>query len=297
MGPRLRPVIIALRRALPPALLGALLAGCGEGLVPEAQAHNAPPAAEVPAVIELSPAAGLEGDPDTTEREILDLSRAELGGDFVLTLPGSRGLAVEDRFAEIRKGGMSVGTPQRGALSRGVQLPFNPALYTRRDASRSYGSTHTIRTLQAAFNAMRNERGVHAEVIVGDLSRPRGGRFRPHVSHQSGRDIDIRLVVAAHLDPRTLPVAPEHVDWDATWALVHSFLETGHVRYIFLSHMRQKNLYEAGLRAGVHARVLDRWFQWPGSDPTSLIRHEDGHRAHIHVRLSCGPNDPRCRGQ
>jgi murein endopeptidase len=245
------------------------------------------PTDDVPAQ-EEDAAAELEGDADAIEREILDLSRAELSDALLLSLPGSEGIAVGGiGQVEIPEGGTSVGTPQRGALRNGVQLPFNPGLYTRRDPSRQWGSTHTIRTIQSALTAMREQRGVYAPVIIGDVSRPHGGRFRPHVSHQSGRDVDIRLIVAPDLDPRTLPVAAEHVDWDATWALVESFLETGTVKWIFLSAARQPDLYEAGRRAGVHEGVLQRWFR--------SISHEDGHRAHLHIRLHCGPGDPQCR--
>ena len=267
-------------RALP--LLLPLLLGCDP--LPEAAAAGE----EAPVQPEATASQELPGDADAIEREILDLSRAELSDALLLALPGSEGISVQGvGKVEIPTGGTSVGTPQRGGLRNGVQLPFNPALYTRRDPSRQWGSTHTIRTIQRAFTAMREERGVWARVIIGDISRPRGGRFRPHVSHQSGRDIDIRLVAAPGLDPRTLPVAPAQVDWDATWALVQSFLETGTVKWIFLSGSRQRDLYAAGQRAGVSDGVLQRWFQ--------RITHEDGHRAHLHIRLHCGPDERRCR--
>jgi hypothetical protein len=77
---------------------------------------------------------------------------------------------------------------------------------------------------------------------------------------------------------------------------VHSFLETGQVVYVFLDYDRQQYLYDAARRAGVDARVLDTWFQWPTPGAFGPIRHEDGHRAHVHVRLACGPDDHECAG-
>jgi murein endopeptidase len=275
------------------ALAACLQAAC----VDEAQADpEVVPIVEAPRPVEPKGAVELVGDPDAREREILDLARAEISEDVLLQLPGSAGLGIDGVAAQsVAAGGTSVGTPQRGWLHNGIQLPFNPQLYTRRDADRSWGSTHTIRTIVTAFQALRTERGIAAEVIIGDISKPRGGAFAPHVSHQSGRDIDIQLVLAEGLDRRTFPGTPEHVDWDATWAMVHGFLETGHVAAVFLSWKQQEHLQRAALRAGVHERVAQRWFQWPGDDAEALIRHEDGHRAHVHVRLACGSTDPHCR--
>jgi hypothetical protein len=236
------------------------------------------------------------GDPAANELQILDLSHAELDDDFLLGLPGSEGMGLGGGAAG-GEGGRSSGTPQAGRLVDGTPLPYAPALYTRRNPARSFGSSHTIETVQAALGAMRHDKHVHAEVIIGDLSQPKGGWFPPHVSHQSGRDIDIRLIVAPGLDRTTLPTTPEQVDWDAMWALVHSFLETGQVTYVFLGWSRQPHLYAAARRAGVHRRVLEQWFQWPDrNNPAAVIRHEDGHLAHIHVRLACSPADADCRG-
>lgn len=278
-----------------PAPAGPSPAGPAASAAPQA----AGPVAEVEAAPSSSPPVGppeLEGDPEAQERAILALDNADLPEDVLLGLPGSEGIALDDDASLVPEGGQGVGTPQAGSLVGGIQLPARPHLYTRRDPSRSFGSTHTIRTIQAALGSMRRERGHDAEVIIGDISLPRGGPFAPHVSHQTGRDIDIRLVLARGVPRDTLPSAPDVVDWDATWALVHGFLETGQVTHVFLGFDRQPHLHEAARRAGVHERVLDAWFQWPQPGGPGLIRHEDGHRAHVHVRLACGPEEPRCTG-
>jgi hypothetical protein len=240
----------------------------------------------------------LRGDLRQAEHEILAIGEADIGEEELLGLPGSQGFAVETmRGVAIADGGTSVGTPNHGSLSGGIQLPFDPTRYTRRDAKRSYATSHTLRTIQAAFTSLRRDRGVKAAVIIGDISLPRGGTFPPHVSHTSGRDIDIRLVLAKGLDRETIPFLAEQVDWDATWALVHSFLETGDVAYVFLDFQHQAHLHAAALRAGVHEEVLAQWFAWPdGYDSASIIRHEPGHRAHLHVRLGCTGQGPRCEG-
>ncbi len=238
------------------------------------------------------------GDATDDEAALLAVGEPELPPDVLLGLPGSEGLDPAGVAATaIPDGGVSIGTPDDGTLQGAVQLPYAPQLYTRRDASRAWGTSKTVRTIVTALSRLRDERGVDAEVVIGDLSGPRGGLLPPHVSHRSGRDVDIRLVLARGLDRATLPIAPEHVDWDATWALVQSFLETGDVSYVFLDLRQQAHLMDAAARAGVHARVLDRWFQWPdGYDAEAIIRHEPGHRGHIHVRLRCDEQGPRCHG-
>lgn len=255
----------------------------------EPEAPRAEPEPEAP------PRAAFEGDATDRELEILDATHAESPDDFLLSLPGSSGLSIDGAADLIPAGAQSVGTPQHGLVHQGIALPPNPALYTRRHPSRSYGSTQTIRTIQTALSSLRKDKGVRAEVLIGDLSLRGGGPISPHVSHQSGRDIDIRLILSPGLDRGTIPVGAHQVDWDATWKLVHSFLETGRVTYVFLDHARQQHLHAAALRSGVHRRVADRWFQWPGYGG-GTIRHEDGHRAHVHIRLACAAEDLRCSG-
>ena len=245
----------------------------------------------------LVPRAGFEGNAADREMEILDATHAESPGDFLLDLPGSAGLTVDRLSDEAQSAAQSVGKPQRGRLWHGVALPPNPGLYTRRNPSRSFGSSQTISTIQTAMQTLRERKGVHAEVLIGDISAGKGGPIAPHVSHQSGRDIDIRLILAPGLERDTIPVRVEQVDWDATWKLVHSFLETGRVTYVFLGLSRQPHLHAAALRAGVSPQVVDHWFQWPGNrGRPGIIRHEDGHRAHVHIRLACAPSESHCAG-
>ncbi|MGH1342655.1 MAG: penicillin-insensitive murein endopeptidase [Nannocystales bacterium] len=290
-------------------LMGCLLAACGtaepevalrvDAAQPAAEL-SLQPVAEAPTGVvsnEASPSgAGLVGDPSDRELEILDMADAESVDALLLDLPGSSGLRADAAADLIADGARSVGTPQRGKIRNAIPLPPRPHLYTRRHPGRSFGSTHTIRTIQTALTTLRADKGVQTEVMIGDISLPPGGPISPHVSHQSGRDIDIRLLLVPGLDRETVPVDAKSVDWDATWAMVHSFLETGAVKVLFLDFHRQGLLHAAALRAGVHPNVARRWFQWPQPGGPGLIRHEAGHRAHVHVRLGCGHNERSCRG-
>lgn len=190
----------------------------------------------------------------------------------------------------------SVGSPNSGRVSNSTQLPDNPALYTRLRPEEAYASSHTIRNLQLAVARWRRDTGYAGKLVIAALSKKGGGRIKPHKSHQSGRDADIRMPVKKGTKG-SLAQNASQVDWDATWGLVRALLETGQIQYIFLSYDRQPYLYKAAKRAGASKEQLDAWIQYPRKNHTNngVVRHAKGHTAHIHVRFHCGPNESRCR--
>jgi murein endopeptidase/LysM repeat protein len=194
---------------------------------------------------------------------------------------------------EVPMGGYSIGTPNRGRLMGGIKLPESKD-YTIRRPDESYGSSHTVLNVQEAIAAFRRDSGYDGKVVIGALSLPKGGRFRPHRSHQSGRDIDIRLPKkrGAELDSDS----PNDIDWDASWLLVKSFMQEGDAEYIFLDYSRQKRLYDAAKRAGATSSELDEAIQYPRSRKTNngVVRHAEGHLIHIHIRVQCSEDEARC---
>lgn len=214
------------------------------------------------------------------------------------TIHPGEGPPVPERF-DVPPGARSVGRPNRGRLEAGLLLPESP-LYTRKIPSTGlYGSSHTIEQLQRAFAIFRHDSGYEGPVIIGAISRRRGGRFVPHLSHQSGRDVDIRLPVWPTVPPHVSAAHPDEIDWYATWWLVKSFIATGEVATIFLDVSRHRNLYEAARAMGETPESLEPVIKWPrwsgGPRPGPVVRHSEGHDTHIHVRLRCGPDEPRCK--
>lgn len=195
----------------------------------------------------------------------------------------------------VRGNGYGVGKPNRGKLVNGVQLPKNDDLYDRREPDQLFGTSHAIENLQLAIARWRRDYDYDGKLVVSAISRRGGGRFRPHSSHQTGRDVDIRMPVRAGVG-HTMAENSSEIDWDATWALVQALIETDQVQYIFLSYNRQKRLYSAAKRAGVSAKQLSAWIQYPNKPKTNngIVRHAEGHTSHIHVRFSCGPSESRC---
>jgi len=199
---------------------------------------------------------------------------------------GGSGLRVKP----VKTGALSVGRPNQGRLVNAVQLPDNPGLYTRTQANASWGASHTIEHLQRATARFRRVSGYRGRLVIGGISRQHGGYFSPHKSHQSGRDVDVVL-------PRVVGDGGRSIDWAATWAFVHTLLEDGQVTQIFLNYDRQRELYQAARAAGVAVETLDRWLQYPkGVRGPGIVRHQSGHRNHLHIRFRCGAEDRRCSG-
>lgn len=192
-------------------------------------------------------------------------------------------------------GGVSKGRPQRGRVIDPVELPESRC-YTRGKPERMWGSSHAITQLRRGIARLRHEKGYRGEIVVGAISLEGGGEFPPHRSHQSGRDVDIRLPLLPGLASRRSP-HPDEVDWVATWALVDALLAGGEVSVVFLESKLQRRLYEAARWEGASHERLGELLQ--ALDPDRLgtvIRHADGHDGHLHVRFRCAPRELDCRG-
>ncbi|MEZ4384533.1 MAG: penicillin-insensitive murein endopeptidase [Nannocystaceae bacterium] len=192
-------------------------------------------------------------------------------------------------------GSQSVGRPARGRLRGGVQLPESE-LYTRGHERWLWGSSHALRSLITAIGEFRYSSGYAGEIVVGSMSRRRGGRFPPHRSHQSGRDADIRLPLLPGVPSSFAPNADE-IDWSAAWELVRHLVATDEVEVIFLEGPLQRRLYQAALWEGAVAEELRPIIAWPNrqGNEKAIVRHSRGHDGHIHVRFRCGFDEPRCR--
>ena len=208
------------------------------------------------------------------------------------------GLEIDEAWFDIPQGAMSSGHPNRGKITgEPCQLPIIPELYERRFDRIAHGSSHSIELIVRGFADFRHDTGYRGNYYVGSISRPHGRRFPPHRSHQSGRDVDIRLPMLPWFETMIDP-PPEVVDWRALWGLIDAYLATGEVSMIFLNHDLQRNLYYAAMSMGVSAEELDEIITWPlrqGGKGKKIVRHSKGHDGHIHVRFKCGPEEPDCR--
>jgi murein endopeptidase len=195
---------------------------------------------------------------------------------------------------QVRAGGLSVGRPNRGRLINGVRLPESD-LYSIRDEDKAWGSSHTIEVIQRCLAGFRRATEFAGDVAIGAISKRGGGRFRPHSSHQSGRDVDIRLPKKPGASKKSSSSAD--IDWRMSWALIQSFIASGEVEYIFLDYNRQKQLYGAAKAAGATRAELAKAIQYPRARKSNngVVRHAEGHLIHIHVRITCSQGNSRCQ--
>lgn len=169
---------------------------------------------------------------------------------------------------------VAVGRPNAGRLVRGVLLPaegpdhatWHPIRKAPPNAAwRRHGTDRLVRTV---LRVAREHRAAYPDaprLLIGDLSRPRGGDFGAavagglgHASHQNGLDIDVYYPRADRLERR--PYTPSQIDRVLAQDLVDRFVAAG-AQYVFV-----------GPRTGLTG---------PRKVVQPLVHHDD----HLHVRL------------
>jgi LysM repeat protein len=176
----------------------------------------------------------------------------------------------------------------RGSLHSSHRLPKGIG-YAIKRPHLAYGTERTVSMIKNVIDRYHRRANGGPLVHVGDISRKGGGPLKGHVSHQRGVDVDVGLVLKGEQrnDLRFHKANEKNLDVRRTWLLVHEFLKTGQVRYIFLDYRVQKQLYEYAKKTGVSEAELDEYFQYPRGRGRNygIVRHWKGHRDHIHVRF------------
>ena len=167
----------------------------------------------------------------------------------------------------------AVGRPWAGRLVHGRRLPVRGPGYATWDpirkrvpnrAWRRWGTSRLVRVVSRVLAGYARGRRGAAPVLVGDLSRPRGGDFGPryggigHASHQNGLDVDVYY--PRRDGRRGVARRPDQVDRDGAQRLVDAFVRAG----------AQKVFVGPSLALHGPPRVVQ-----------ALVHHDD----HLHVRL------------
>ncbi len=156
--------------------------------------------------------------------------------------------------------------------------------YRLQDHHRAWGTFTAVMTLQEVLHQFHQTFPEAPDLVIHDLSRRRGGKLHPHLSHRSGRDVDIRLPLKPHRD-RYVEARPATLDVEHTWTLIAALLQSRTIEYIFIDYKLQRVLYRFAKAQGYKRAELREIFQYPGRHRKGILRHEPGHRGHMHVRF------------
>ena len=180
-------------------------------------------------------------------------------------------------------GPMSIGRAHGGVLVAGIRMPegsnwelVSPGL--------AWGTQETVDALARAIDAVAARFPNTPKVFIGDLSARRGGHLPPHVSHQSGRDVDISYYLTeGHRWNAT--ANGSNLDRARTWHFVRTLISDSDVDLILVDTQIQRILKAYALEIGEDPAWLDEIFQVGGKSRRPLIFHAKGHATHLHVRF------------
>jgi LysM repeat protein len=179
-------------------------------------------------------------------------------------------------------GSMAVGSPSAGLLVNG-HVAEKSELLAPVSPGTAWGTAETLSYLAAALRKVHEQAPDTPPLYLGDISAEHGGPLSPHVSHQSGRDVDLGYFYLKNERWYRRGTA-QNLDIAKNWAFVRALVTETDVELILIDHSIQALLREHALRQGENARWVKSLFSGDGND-RPLIRHARGHATHLHVRF------------
>lgn len=178
-------------------------------------------------------------------------------------------------------GSMSVGSPSAGLLVNPRSARASE-LYRPVAAGSAWATEETLAYLDAALARVHASIADTPPLPLGDISAESGGPISPHVSHQSGRDVDIGYFYRG--DQRWYRRGnAQNLDLPRNWAFVRALVTETDVDLIFIDHSIQALLREYALTHGENRTWVEGLFG--GGGQRAIVRHARGHATHIHVRF------------
>lgn len=177
-----------------------------------------------------------------------------------------------------------------GFVKNPIAMPSDDRVKTRESSKPNRGRNWAMPEMLSAINTAVD--AVHAafpntkRLVIGDLSRKKGGHFPPHLSHQSGRDADIGYYTKGSYQPEYLQrIGAHQLDVERTWVFLHSMLKRDQVQYIFMDYRLQRPLYFY-MRDVIKLspKLLRKYISYPRRNG-GIIRHLRGHADHVHIRF------------
>jgi murein endopeptidase len=191
----------------------------------------------------------------------------------------------------------SIGRPTKGRLV-GARYLGKGEGYRLRFPKNAYGIPRINELIRTCAKRVKDAFPGTADILVGDISRPTGGHFPPHQSHQSGRDADIGYYLKGNIQNKTMyRVNGTHVDHRKNWTLLKCLLEEERVVRVYMDTGIQKAMVKFLVKKEIISKELaTRLFEaYVGKKGRGLIRHSPHHDTHIHVRLACTVGEKDCK--
>jgi penicillin-insensitive murein endopeptidase len=179
-------------------------------------------------------------------------------------------------------GSLSLGEPNRGRLINGVRLTPSP-LFELVTPDQAWGTEETISSLKRAVEAVHARYPKTPPLHIGHISAAGGGKLKPHLSHQAGRDVDVGFYYSGQRAWYRRGTA-DNLDLPRTWALIRALIVESDVEFILVDRSLHSSLRKEAARQGDPPAWLDSVFRGQGALP-ALIRHARGHTTHLHVRF------------
>jgi penicillin-insensitive murein endopeptidase len=179
-------------------------------------------------------------------------------------------------------GSLSIGLPNNGRLLNGEQ-PEDGALFEIVAPDFSWGTKETVEYLSVAAAEVQRRHADTPPLHIGHISKKTGGYLSPHLSHQSGRDVDVGYYYS-NKRAWYRRATWNNLDTPRTWTLVKALVLKTDVDLILIDASIQSLLRKHAEQTGEDKDWLHRIFKGSPDRP-AIIRHARGHATHIHVRF------------
>jgi murein endopeptidase len=179
-------------------------------------------------------------------------------------------------------GPMSIGKPSAGLLFNAVPMPAGDA-WSLVDPSHAFGTVETVGYLDTAISRVAKEFAGSPKLMIGHISAKGGGYLKPHLSHQSGRDVDLGYYYAGGSLWYQRANA-QNLDLDRTWALVRALVTQTDVEMLLIDRSIQDLLIDHAEKIGEDKDWVRLVFRGKGGMPP-IVRHVRGHATHMHARF------------
>jgi penicillin-insensitive murein endopeptidase len=192
------------------------------------------------------------------------------------------------RYFESDRGSRSIGSPAAGRLEHGKRLPSSGLgfrTYSRLGSLLGRTTVHSA-VRATVLDAYADVHDQHAELrfVVGETGWPRGGRIRPHRTHQNGMSVDFMVPVRRSDDVAELPTRP----WNK-FGYGIEFDESGKVGAMRIDFEAMAlHLERLGAAAPAHGLVIERVIFAPELHP-ELFATAAGRRIRHSLSFTTGP--------